>query len=100
MVQAEWQRAPWRRRTLGAGKGYDTFDFVTLMRELGTTSEETQLSWLDRTLIEDLPPDGRAIHFHEAGMGGELGGPHGWAFMRRTDRSTAPDSPSSIWSMD
>jgi transposase len=42
MVHAQWQRAPWRRRTLGADKGYDTFDFVELMRELGTTPHVTQ----------------------------------------------------------
>jgi len=32
MVHDQWQRAPWRRRTLGADKAYDTFDFVDLMR--------------------------------------------------------------------
>jgi hypothetical protein len=42
MVHAQWQRAPWRRRTLGADKGYDSFDFVDLMRELGTTPHVTQ----------------------------------------------------------
>jgi transposase len=42
MVHAQWQRAPWRRRTLGADKGDDTFDFVELMRELGTTPHVTQ----------------------------------------------------------
>jgi transposase len=42
MVHEQWQRAPWRRRTLGADKGYDTFEFVNLMRELGTTPHVTQ----------------------------------------------------------
>jgi len=42
MVHAQWQRAPWRRRTLGADKAYDTFDFVELMRELNTTPHVTQ----------------------------------------------------------
>jgi transposase len=42
MVCNQWQRAPWRQRTVGADKGYDTFDFVELMRELGTTPHVTQ----------------------------------------------------------
>jgi transposase len=42
MVCEQWQRAPWRRRTVGADKGYDTFDFADLMRELGTTPHVTQ----------------------------------------------------------
>jgi transposase len=42
MVCNQWQRAPWRRRTVGADKGYDTVDFVDLMRELGTTPHVTQ----------------------------------------------------------
>jgi hypothetical protein len=42
MVHEQWRRAPWRRRTLGADKGYDTFDFVDLIRELGTTPHVTQ----------------------------------------------------------
>jgi transposase len=42
MVHDQWHRAPWRRRTLGADKGYDTFDFVDLMRELNTTPHVTQ----------------------------------------------------------
>jgi hypothetical protein len=40
MVHDRWQRAPWRRRTLGADKGYDSVNFVALMRELGTTPHE------------------------------------------------------------
>ncbi len=32
MVHEQWQRAPWRRRTLGADKAYDTFDFADLRR--------------------------------------------------------------------
>jgi transposase len=42
MVHDQWQRAPWHRRTLGADKGYDSFEFVELMRELGTTPHVTQ----------------------------------------------------------
>jgi transposase len=42
LVCNQWQRAPWRRRTVGADKGYDTSDFVDLMRELGTTPHVTQ----------------------------------------------------------
>jgi transposase len=42
MVHDRWQRAPWRRRTLGADKGYDSFEFVGLLRELGTTPHVTQ----------------------------------------------------------
>lgn len=42
MVCNQWQRAPWRPRTVGADKGYDTGDFVDLMRELGTTPHVTQ----------------------------------------------------------
>jgi hypothetical protein len=42
MVCQQWQRAPWRRRTVGADKGYDTSDFVELMRKLGTTPHVTQ----------------------------------------------------------
>lgn len=34
--------APWRRRTVGADKGYDTFEFVDLMRDLNTTPHVTQ----------------------------------------------------------
>jgi transposase len=42
MVHDQWQRAPWRRRTLGADKAYDSAEFVDLMRELGTTPHVTQ----------------------------------------------------------
>jgi transposase len=42
MVHDQWQRAPWRRRTLGADKAYDSLDFVDLMRELNTTPHVTQ----------------------------------------------------------
>jgi hypothetical protein len=37
MVCAQWERAPTRRRTVGADKAYDVHDFVVLMRELNTT---------------------------------------------------------------
>ena len=36
------QRAPGRRRTLGADKGYDDAQFVGIMRELGVTPHVTQ----------------------------------------------------------
>ena len=42
MVHEQWQRAPQRRRTLGADKAYDTFDFVDLMGDLHTTPHVTQ----------------------------------------------------------
>jgi transposase len=42
MMLKQWDAAPGRRRTLGADKGYDTFDFVDLMRELGVTPHVTQ----------------------------------------------------------
>ncbi len=42
MLHAQWQRAPRRRRTVGADKAYDVRDFVELARELGTTPHVTQ----------------------------------------------------------
>ena len=42
MMHDQWQREPWRRRTLGADKAYDSFDFVDLMRELNTAPHVTQ----------------------------------------------------------
>jgi len=42
MMLNQWEHAPNRRRTLGADKGYDTFDFVELMRELQVTPHVTQ----------------------------------------------------------
>lgn len=42
MIHNQWERAPWRRRTLGADKGYDSFEFVNPMRELDTTPHVTQ----------------------------------------------------------
>ena len=42
MMGAQWQRAPGRRRTLGADKAYDVGDFVGFMRELHTTPHITQ----------------------------------------------------------
>jgi transposase len=42
MVGAQWERAPGRRRTVGADKAYDVGDFVALMRELHTTPHVTQ----------------------------------------------------------
>jgi hypothetical protein len=42
MMLNQWEHAPGRRRTLGADKGYDTFDFVDLMRQLDVTPHVTQ----------------------------------------------------------
>jgi transposase len=42
MVCAQWERAPGRRRTVGADKAYDGGEFVDLMRELNTTPHVTQ----------------------------------------------------------
>jgi transposase len=42
MMVKQWDAAPGRRRTLGADKGYDTCDFVELMRELNVTPHVTQ----------------------------------------------------------
>lgn len=42
MLHAQWKRAPGRRRTIGADKGYDVREFVELARELGTTPHVTQ----------------------------------------------------------
>src|SRR6202162_5243112 len=37
MLHAQWKRAPWRRRTVGADKAYDVRELVHAMRELGRT---------------------------------------------------------------
>jgi transposase len=42
MLHAQWKRAPGRRRTVGADKGYDVRDFVDTTRELGATPHVTQ----------------------------------------------------------
>jgi transposase len=42
MLQAHGDAAPWRRRTIGADKGYDTFDFVEVVRQLNVTPHVTQ----------------------------------------------------------
>jgi transposase len=42
MIQAQWKRAPGRRRTVGADKAYDVRGFVDRMRELGTTPHVAQ----------------------------------------------------------
>lgn len=42
MVCAQWERAPGRRRTVGADKAYDVSDFVGLMRQLHTTPHVAQ----------------------------------------------------------
>ena len=42
LVHAQGRRAPWRRRTVGADKAYDTYDFVEGARARGTTPHVTQ----------------------------------------------------------
>jgi transposase len=42
MLHEQWQRAPGRRRTVGADKAYDVREFIDLTRELGTTRHVTQ----------------------------------------------------------
>ena len=42
MLCDQWQRAPWRRRTLGADKGYDLHDVVPMVRGLGTAPHVSQ----------------------------------------------------------
>jgi transposase len=42
MLHAQWKRAPWRRRTVGADKLYDVREFVDVTRELGTTPHIAQ----------------------------------------------------------
>ncbi len=42
MLHAQWKRAPGRRRTVGADKGYDVRDFVDTTRALGATPHVTQ----------------------------------------------------------
>lgn len=42
LMHHRWRQAPWRRRTVGADKAYDTHDFVACARELGTTPHVTQ----------------------------------------------------------
>ena len=37
MICRQWERAPARRRTVGADNAYDVGDFVGLVRELNTT---------------------------------------------------------------
>ena len=42
MLHAQSARAPWRRRTVGADKGYDVHDFVGFARGVGFTPHVTQ----------------------------------------------------------
>jgi transposase len=42
MLHAQAARAPWRRRTVGADKGYDVGDFVDFARDLGFTPHVAQ----------------------------------------------------------
>jgi transposase len=42
MLHEQGQATPWRRRTIGADKNYDTHGFVDVSRELGVTPHVTQ----------------------------------------------------------
>lgn len=42
MLRTQHRKAPWRRRTVGADKGYDTYDFIEVTRALGVTPHVTQ----------------------------------------------------------
>jgi hypothetical protein len=42
MLHERGQQTPWRRRTVGADKNYDTRDFVDVTRELNVTPHVTQ----------------------------------------------------------
>ena len=42
MLHAQWERAPSRRRTVGADKAYDVRDFIDVTRELGCTPHVAQ----------------------------------------------------------
>ena len=42
MMHGQWQRAPGRRRTLGADKAYDDAQLVDLLREVAVTPHVTQ----------------------------------------------------------
>ena len=48
--------------------------------------KETELSWLDFSLVTDISPDGSAILITESGEGG---GPGYSAYLRKTDGSPA-----------
>src|SRR4029434_4608155 len=43
MLYAQSARAPWRRRTVGADKGYDLRDFVGFARDLGFAPHVAQV---------------------------------------------------------
>jgi transposase len=42
LLHAQWRRAPWRRRTLGADKAYDVHEFIDGTRDLGCTPHVAQ----------------------------------------------------------
>ena len=42
MLHERGKETPWRRRTVGADKNYDTHDFVDVSRELNVTPHVTQ----------------------------------------------------------
>jgi hypothetical protein len=68
-------------------------------------TEETDLSWLDRSTLDDLSRDGRLLLFSERG---EAGGAEGAVYLRKTDGSPAVKlgagtgvalSPDGKWAM-
>jgi hypothetical protein len=42
MLHAQWTRASWRRRTVGADKAYDVREFIDVTRDLGCTPHVAQ----------------------------------------------------------
>jgi hypothetical protein len=65
---------------------HDTQTLETAALAPGETTER-DLSWFDRTALEDLTPDGRFLVFHEWGFGGKLTSDDGAAFLRGTNGS-------------
>jgi serine/threonine protein kinase/DNA-binding beta-propeller fold protein YncE len=72
----------------------------------GSSSEEKELTWLDRAVLGALSSDGRQVVFHEGGKGG---GSLGRIFLRKTDGSPAVSlgegysialSPDQKWVLD
>jgi eukaryotic-like serine/threonine-protein kinase len=68
-------------------------------------TEETDLSWLDRSALDDLSRDGQLLLFSESG---EAGGADGAVYLRKTDGSPAVKlgagvgvalSPDAKWAM-
>ena len=57
-----------------------------VIREQTSTGISRDLSWLDRSILDVLTPDGSTILFHEGGQGG---GGLGSTYLRSTDGSPA-----------